>query len=763
MIEMYKNSDTLNAQRNKTNKLSLKRPLSTILFILIISGVGWICYSGTLDAPFYYDDFFNIVDDPTIRLTKLNWDSISRFALSSGTRKIHRPVSTFTFALNYFFGRYNVIGYHLVNIFIHIFSGLLLFIIIRITVNLNFQHNKDFLLQTLSPVILAFFTSIIWVAHPLNIQSVTYIVQRMNSLASMFYLLSMIFYIYGRIHQQKNTSIIKKKNLILSPVLYFTGCVMSGFLAVTSKQIAATLPVFIFLYEWFFFQGLSYRWLRSKLKPIGAFLVIFIGILLYLNEGTSLEKIFYRYDPNVFTFSQRIHTELRVVIFYISLLFYPNPFRLSLDHGYPLSNNLIDPPTTILCLFTLLMLLGLAVYSAKNNRLVSFSILWYLGNLVIESSVIGLDIIYEHRNYLPSMMICLMFAKLLFIIFKRQKFSFFLCMSTILLFLCTWTYQRNMTWKNPITFWEDCVKKSPENARPGINLGLEYMRQGNLNLAIHQFHIVAMLKPKSPKVASNLYFNWGEALLYQGKIDEAIKKYNKSIKILPYNDYVHISKAQALIKLNLFSEAIVHLKQAIKLNIYNTKAYFLLGRILSKQGEIKTAIQLYQEAVRIDNKFIDAKNNLGNLFARQGMTGKAIQQYQEILEINPEHELTLINIGNTLAMQAKLEEAAIYYLKVLKINPSNSAANKNLGKTYLKLGELAKSETFLRESIKLDPEDPETKNTLGIVLTRQHRFKEAINFFEQALVINPGYLNALKNLQKVRSLSQQPVKPIKDS
>ena len=99
-----------------------------------------------------------------------------------------------------------------------------------------------------------------------------------------------------------------------------------------------------------------------------------------------------------------------MVILYLSLLIYPHPNRLNLDYDFPLSHSLIDPLTTLLALVAIIGLLAWSFWLAKKDRLITFCLLWYFGNLVIESSIIGLEIIFEHRTYLPSMMIILMAA-----------------------------------------------------------------------------------------------------------------------------------------------------------------------------------------------------------------------------------------------------------------------------------------------------------------------------------------------------------------
>jgi len=214
------------------------------LFVLILIGMGWISYSNTLNSPFYLDDFQNIFENPHVQLTRLDWESLSILAQDRGfrrqTRGLHRPASMLSFALNYYFGQYEVFGYHLVNTIIHIMTGIFLFFLFKTTLRLCNKPDGLQLNHSLSPDIISFFAALIWLVHPLHTESVTYIVQRMNSMAGMFYILSLFFYINGRISQRgfDATDVkppIPKK---VTPYIWFAGCFLSGILAVASKQNA---------------------------------------------------------------------------------------------------------------------------------------------------------------------------------------------------------------------------------------------------------------------------------------------------------------------------------------------------------------------------------------------------------------------------------------------------------------------------------------------------------------------------------------------
>ena len=271
--------------------------LREVLLLAFMVFVGFWVYSGTLENPFILDDEPHILLNPGIRLTSLTWSNLLEVGFNNVSA--NRPVANISFGLNYFFHQYSVAGYHLVNIVIHIITGLLLYFFIKTTINLPAIRERDG-----SELWLPFAAAVVWLLHPVQTQSVTYIIQRMNSLAAMFYILSMVCYAWARLAGCR----WKKWSL-------FGGSLVSGFLALGSKEIAATLPFFILLYEWYFFQDLCWSWLRRRFFYLAGAVIILTG-LVYLYVGEQpLTSILAGYQDRDFTLGHRLLTVPRVVVF----------------------------------------------------------------------------------------------------------------------------------------------------------------------------------------------------------------------------------------------------------------------------------------------------------------------------------------------------------------------------------------------------------------------------------------------------------------
>ena len=380
-------------------------PVRHLLAIGLIAGVAWLAYSNTFSVPFQFDDLPNILDNPNVQIKVLSWDRLEQL-LKNTYRATIRVFSYFTLALNYYFGEFDVFGYHLVNILIHIAAGIFLYWFLILTFNLPSLKERYGPLSYK----LALFTSLIFISHPIQTQSVTYIVQRMASMGGMFYLLSMVLYIKGRVSHGK------------ARFFCFGGLAVSYAMGVLSKENVAIAPLFLALYEFYFFQNLDLTAKGRKvlLGLVGGLLVLgVLGVVLWGQRYADV--IIEDYRLRTFTMSERVLTQFRVVLYYLTLLIYPHPSRLNLDYDFPISKTILNPPTTLISIAIVLGLIGYGLWVAKRRPLWSFCILWYFGNLVIESSIFPLEMVFEHRLYLPSVGPFILFALLIIRGIERLK------------------------------------------------------------------------------------------------------------------------------------------------------------------------------------------------------------------------------------------------------------------------------------------------------------------------------------------------------
>jgi protein O-mannosyl-transferase len=495
------------------------RHLNGMVIFFIFTVVALAIYSNTFKTPFLFDDVDVIVNNPALHLDQLSIKDLVNAGFSGPCHR--RPIANISLALNFYFGQHHVAGYHLVNLLIHIFCGVFLYLFINTTLAISSRENAKY-------GCIALCASLIWLVHPLQTQAVTYIVQRMTSLSAMFFVLSLLLYAKGRMLPIGETQPGNRKNI---KYFFYSGSIMSGMLAFGSKENAAMLPLFIFLYEWYFFQGLSKAWLKRNLAMIALLLVLLLFIGFSFLGVEPIEKILAGYARRDFTLLQRFLTEFRVVVFYVGLIFFPHPNRLNIDHDFPVSHSLIDPFTTVVSMVFISGLALTAILTAKKYRFLSFCLVWFLGNLIIESSVIPLEILFEHRNYLPSML----FITALVLIghhFCKSQRVFFASIFIVAALFSMWTYERNHAWKNEITIWADSAMKSPMKPRPRIALGNTFFKKGKIDEAIVQYQsAIQMSKPGN--ISPVIFNNLGVAYMRVGKKGEGISCFKKALDIDP--------------------------------------------------------------------------------------------------------------------------------------------------------------------------------------------------------------------------------------
>ncbi len=320
-----------------------RRSLLGLIPVLIL-----LIYSNTWDASFHLDDDINIVENRAIQIKTLDLSSLIRAGFQSPLP--NRFVANMSFALNYYFGGLHAFGYHWINTLIHLGTAFFLYLFL----------SQTFSLQRLSrsipfPGEAAAVAALLWAVHPVQTQSVTYIVQRMTSLSAFFYLLAFILYIQGRKKMEGGR--------FVSPSRFgywYFGSGAAALLSLGSKETAITLPMMIVLYDFLFFSGED----REKIKkavPFYLMLLIGTGViaLLYLWGATgvfgALQKgISKQYGVDYVPWDLRLMTGARVLVYYLSLLLFPHPSRLNLDYDFPLSYSILHPPTTLLSAIALI-------------------------------------------------------------------------------------------------------------------------------------------------------------------------------------------------------------------------------------------------------------------------------------------------------------------------------------------------------------------------------------------------------------------------
>ena len=606
------------------------------LFLLIL-----ITYSNTFDASWHFDDENNILNNKPLHLTELDLQNIKKtfFADWNGSGKLYRPVACLSFALNYYFGGTGVYGYHLINLIIHFLSSIFLFLFVYHTLNLPILEAR----YGPNSYFIALLAAVLWAINPVQTQAVTYVVQRMTSMAGFFCIMAMYFYLKGRTSAPKP----------LSGTHYFL-CVVCGILAIGSKENAVMLPMVILLYDLFLVQGVT----RKNLKRYSFFFLIAIFIslaLALLMAGPSIfnpKSLISGYQNRGFTLSERLLTEPRVVLFYVSLLLYPMPDRLCFEHGITLSTSLATPTSTVMSIVAILLILCVAAAGSRKWPFISFCIIFFFLNHLIEASVFPLELIFEHRNYLPSMLFFVPLSILLsngIQFFSRKRGLQGILIIFVILVLIGWghsTYARNMIWKNDGSLSFDCIEKYPDLARPHHNLGRFYSQKKLYEKAVNEYLISLSKENRNNLAGKNwTYYNLGSIYQTLGKDEKAMFYYEQAQKYQPSFAPTHIKKGQLFAKKGLYDEAEDEFEKALQIQKYLPIALTNLGHLYLRTGRTDKAIEYLKQALETSPQDPDIMRRLGLAYRLVNQPGMAFALFKTSLEINPNDPFTLLEIA----------------------------------------------------------------------------------------------------------------------
>ncbi len=380
---------------------STKRNFINIFLIVILA---MIIYLNTFDASFHFDDTPAIVENYAIH----------RFDLKEIFSTSTRPILDITFAINYYFGKLNVFGYHLVNLMLHIANGVMLYFILLWTINQVNSRNPVNPINFRVPL----YASLIFIAHPIQTQAVTYIVSRSSVLTTTFYLLALLLFIraFKQSANSEGPRALSSMLLAKCSKLYFIGAFLSSCLGMGTKQEAATLPVMLLIYDFYFMSKGDWKVLKRHYKVHLAMFAT-LAVVLYLSFSGLKTYISFDYAKGVpmpqeqsITSFQYFLTQLHVIPYYIRLLFIPT--NLNLDYDWPITRNIDLPTVFFFVLLTSLIIVAIILF--RRARLISFGIIWFFVTLSVTSSFIVIyDVIFEHRLYLPSIGFAIVIAFLI--------------------------------------------------------------------------------------------------------------------------------------------------------------------------------------------------------------------------------------------------------------------------------------------------------------------------------------------------------------
>jgi len=470
---------------------------------LLATGLLAIClliYWPGLGGPFIFDDFNNIVRNNFLRKGITDLASLVQAVSSTESGPTGRPVAMFTFALNAIFagGTANPLPFKLTNLFIHWVNSILVFIFTCQLIRAIQTENQDSAnLPTLRQVhsrhlLIALAVSLFWAVSPIQLTSVLYVVQRMASLSTTFVLISLASYLYGR--RLMNGGRIALPWLVLVPIV-------SGLLGIYTKENAVLLILFLPLIEFTIFPSNPVlRWWPSFYRKHRNWVLAAFVLFAILVIVIAIDYVSPGYRSRPFTLAERLMTEARIIVFYVSLILLPRTDEFGVYHDdIALSRSLTDPWSTLPAIMLLLGSIVFAIVFRKRWPLASFGILFFLAGHMLESTLIPLELAHEHRNYLPSLGIMLALAQVPLSLRERRMRQIVAGVYAILLLTsASITFIRADQWRNIRTLITYEAIHHPKSARAQIELSGMLGHFGKTDAAIEAARTAASLAPNEP-------------------------------------------------------------------------------------------------------------------------------------------------------------------------------------------------------------------------------------------------------------------------
>jgi len=594
--------------------------------LILIALAGFLAYSNTFRVPFQFDDDAYVVNNPAIRSFGYIFAPTAVDALTERSPTSLPPALRYAFmtrtvgyaslAANFRLHGLNVAGYHVFNLLIHILNGMLVFLVVQSTLKTEWFASPAGEDPAWPRELIPIASSLLFVCHPIQTQAVTYISQRFASLASCFYLLSLLSYILARLESTGR----------MRPAAY-AASLLSAVAAMLTKEFAFTLPFVIAFHEMAFCRGTVRERIR-RLAPFALALLV-IPTLVFFQQADvsaldSTMRAITAADETHISRTDYLLSQGRVVLLYLRLLFLP--VGQNVDHDVPVPRSLFEMPVFLSFLLLLALFSAgvlLLIFAGKKReypelRLISFGILWFFITLSVESSVIPLgELAAEYRMYLPSIGVIVSVVSLASLASRRfgnikalrpaALYGFF---AAVVLLLSAATYHRNTVWGSEISLWEDAARKSPRKIRPHQNLGTYYLLKGRLEDARRELSIALTLDPDNPELHNNL----GLVYKKRGEYDHAMREFVTVLKLNPGDPMAH----------------------------YN------LGNLFLAQGNLPEAIREYRIALERVPDYDEAHHNLGIAYEKNGQPAEAIREFREAVRLNPENRNARSNLARAM-------------------------------------------------------------------------------------------------------------------
>ncbi len=576
-----------------------------------------LVYFPGINGPWVFDDHASLLGNSFIKITHFDWEAIWRASWSFDGSPLHRPVAMFSFALNHWLagGFQTTLPFKTVNITIHAINSILIyFLFLRLATISEAGNNRN---STTGSRLkwYAFVIALVWAIHPIQLTSVLYVIQRMTSLSATFTLLALLSYVCARIQSQQKRW-----------ALYAVSTVFLG-LSILSKENGVLTLLFVFLIELMVLKDhpwlLKWEQLPTKSRHLSIIALTILAIAIFV-AFTIWGSPNYAHRP--FTLNERLLTEARVVVFYLSLILLPRVNAFGLHHDdISISTSLIAPWTTMPSILLLLALIASAYLLRRRIPFYAFGVFWFFAGHILESTTWPLELVHEHRNYLPSLGILISVVALLrWQFLKSNKRILIASTVMIVLILGSSTVYRSYQWSSVTRLYAFEALHHPDSPILQLELSGVLQHHNKLDAAILAATRASKLAPNDPAFLLNLVLlkSMAGESISNGLINQIDSLLEKQALTTTFN--ARLNEVDRCLTSSC-SSLIPHMERWLSTLLLRThrpgaksQYAYLLGRNYIYQGRTQDAVYALWKAHELDRRYLRPLFLLGKIYIESG-------------------------------------------------------------------------------------------------------------------------------------------------
>lgn len=540
--------------------------------LLVLSAL--ISYQNSFSGKFLFDDATNIKTNYAIRRLWPVWETVWG---PPGSGVAGRPVVQLSFAIDYAIHGLDVMGYHVGNLAIHIATALALFGVVRRTLRLCLPDEESGQHATGVALVVA----LLWQAHPLLSDSVTYVSGRTELLAGLFILLTLY-------------CSIRSTTSARHAIAWRCGSVAACLLGTGCKEIAAVAPILVLLYDWIF--------MREPRRPRWYYLALFATwVIIPLNLWMANFHRWALVTQDPIGPWDYLKTQSQVLVTYLKLAVWPHPLVIDYQ-GWPAHPSLLSvlPHASLI-----LILLAATIYGLVRLRPWAFAGAWFFLILAPTSSVLPLptEIATERRMYLPLMAIVALAVVGGYQLVRRIGMRYSPAALAIVALLAVVetlaTRWRNEDYKDVLAMWLDVAARRPNNSRAFTNIGAEYLERRDYATAKQCFLRALEVNPRDFIAMNNL----GNQAMRDGDDAQAESYFTSALRTKPDYASAYANLALLQLKQNRLAEAETNVREAVRLQPKRVDHLAKLAKVLAARGKLEEAKQVARRAAEIDPEF----------------------------------------------------------------------------------------------------------------------------------------------------------------